>query len=260
MNTPEPLTEQNVLHNQMINADKSDLATLRDIVWKLRKLDRKLGNDFSTRMSLQIGLMAIGEREEADALTDSLLALCPGQDPIGITMFAGSLAGLLRLDEAQLVLGRLFESSGHLVTPYLIGGAVHCAALKGDTDWMAELAETPLEESNSAVSEILEVLIVTKLVDHFTNHQSIVNEIMRPYQCGSKISRCMREKGDELLSVIRYVPSSRAKRTELQIEIRVALSAYYKSVGLDPSVCLSHLSTAILPHPAAITEQDGVAA
>ena len=81
MNTPEPLTEQNVLHNQMINADKSDLATLRDIVWKLRKLDRKLGNDFSTRMSLQIGLMAIGEREEADSLTESLFGSLSKAEP-----------------------------------------------------------------------------------------------------------------------------------------------------------------------------------
>ncbi|MDP6066323.1 MAG: hypothetical protein QGG75_03585 [Alphaproteobacteria bacterium] len=260
MNTPEPLTEQNVLHNQMINADESDLATLRDIVWKLRKLDRKLGNDFSTRMSLQIGLMAIGEREEADSLTESLLGLCPKQNPIDIAMFAGSLAGLLRLDEAHLVIRRLFESSGRRVMPYLIGAATHCAALEGDADWMAELAEMTSDESNSSASEILEVLNVAELVDHFAPHQNIVNQIMRSHQCGSKIARCLREKGDEALSVIRYVPSSRAKRTELQTEIRLALSAYYKSVGLDPSICLSHFSTAILPHPVAITEQDGVAA
>ena len=65
--------EQSVeLYNKLIALDpESDLAAIKQVAWRLRSLDRK-GFDVATRVALLIGLMRLGERQEADQVMEVL--------------------------------------------------------------------------------------------------------------------------------------------------------------------------------------------
>ena len=261
MAAPAPAKQAFKLHNQLINSDLEDLAALNRVVWKLRRLDRKLKNDFPTRVALQFGLVLVGEGLEARRLADSLFGRHLDAEPVVLLTFASTLCDLGQYERAKAIYTKSLDQPGIRALRTAREMGANAAVLSGDLDWMEQLAIVE-EATNerSMLRAFLEALEGSGLREYFPEHQRIVRDILGPHQCGCfvRIGTMPGEEGDIVLSHV--LPMPRPERVRLQEQLRIALDAFFRNKGFRPSYYVTSLVTIVLPHPCGVGQASSTAA
>lgn len=261
MAAPLPAKQAFELQNQLVNSDKENLAALNRVVWQLRQLDRKLKNDFPTRVALQFGLVLVGEGLEARRLADSLFGRHLDAEPVVLLTFASILCDLGQYERAKAIYTKSLDQPEIRALIARRGKAASAAVLSGDLDWMEQLAvvEEATDEP-SMVRTILEILEESELREYFPEHQRIVRDILGPHQCGCTVSISAMPGEDREIVLDHVLPIPRTERVGLQKELRLALNAFFRSKGFRPSFYVTTLVTIVLPHPCGVGQASSTAA
>ena len=261
MAAPVPAKKAFELHNQLIDSDPEDLAALNRVVWKLRQLDRKLKDDFPTRVALQAGLVLVGDGLEARRLADTLFGRHLDAETDVLVTFAANLCRLGYYGRAKAIYTKFLDQPGIRELAAVREIAANTAVLSGDIEWMEQLvvAEEATNEPDT-VRAILETLEESKLREYFPEHQRIVRDILGPHQCGCKAGISAMPGDDREIVLEHLLPMPRTERVDLQKQLRLALNAFFQGKGLSPSSYVTTLMTIVKPHPCGVGQASSAAA
>ena len=261
MAAPLPAKQAFELQNQLVNSDKENLEALNRVVWQLRQLDRKLKDDFPTRVALQYGLVLVGEGQEARRLADTLFGHHLDAETGILVTFAANLCDLGQYERAKAIFTKSLDQPGIRVSIAVREIAAKTAVLSGDIEWMEQLAVVDDATNESSTTRaILDILEESKLREYFPEHQRIVHNILGPHQCGCfvKIGAMLDEEREIVLEHL--LPMPRSERVGLQQELRLALNAFFRGKGFSPSSYVTTLMTIVKPHPCGVGQASSTAA
>jgi hypothetical protein len=251
-----PRTEAAGLFNRFFGVDAWAQAAVWDhlaweqAAWRLRRLDRRLPNDFVTKVSLAGVMLRLGRRAEADDALSAAHALRRRELVPAQSLLAILVATLGRMDQARQVLDEIIADPTLRVQAPAVNNAAHLAFLSGDVAYLTELARLSEGHDDGHVPLILlDVIQASGLADRLEGHQDIVRAVIGPAQCWIDIN--IIDDGDwpPMIALLSFLQADPRARRRLKRDLVDRLSDFYEASGKLPGAYIPHLGARLIPLP-----------
>lgn len=241
-----PAEESITIFNRLLDLDGSQVEEIGRAEWRLRVLRGKRPSDQRIAMAHLKAKLMLGHAEEAAALADMLWAMRFNLAPEVRESLTHAFFEIGMFERARYMLGTIED-----MTPadWRMARCMQVAIAQGDVDAMKQVINIRIAhdgDSDDVVLTFLEQIEAEGLLRHFSDHQGIVNSVVRGIQTGrASIIRNLEDSGCELINYI-FVGADRDERRRLESEIDEQLEAYYEAAGLEPAAFVPRIVTLVM--------------
>lgn len=248
MPAPTPAEESLELYNTLRRTIPGDKEAVQRILWRSRKLERQLPNDFRVRVVLVGALATAGEPSQALSAIERVGDLWKGQDYEPTVSFLEVLVDLWDLDRAKQVVNSLLQTPSLRGDKSVMRYAVRCVIALGDQEWLASLPDMEKEAPDHLnAKDALNVIKESGLGKHFRKHQQLVRQHVAGTACFTAHAVVGEEDDAPMIATYVFAAADRKECRRIENEISESLADYYESQGLPPGVYIPYFTMIVSP-------------